>query len=405
MPAKKKVVKDPIDSVLSNIEKAMGNKGGDSPFSRFGKIKTEKVPSISFGIPAIDEASRIGGVPRGKIIEVYGPESGGKSLLSLYLIASAQKQGLETVLIDAEGSFDPLWAEQHGVDVENLIWSNNFASGENALEYAYQFCKSGAVGLIVIDSTTSLVPKAELDGTLEDNARVGVQAALLSRGVRKISDACIKWGTCCLFINQIREKIGVVYGSNETTPGGRALRFYSSQRLRVSAIGKMKVKENGQDVVIGQLSRVTFVKNKIAPPWGQGEFKIVFSPESLNPVVMLANKAKEEALVKTYKGIFRIAKGVFETNSIDTGTTSMVELADWLIEKGMVIDLLDALIEDVDNDPNAEAIDEAVLEMKEDHSKIVSPRGNDGPIFEAKKIGDGDVKDIDPEELNETLEE
>jgi len=168
--------RDPMESVLANIEKQMGNKGARPAFSRFADIKALDHPVISFGLPAVDEASYCGGVPRGKMIEIFGPESSGKSLLTLYLMGSAQKQGLECALLDVEQSFDPHWAAQHGVNVDKLVYSNDFDSGEQALEYAYQLCKSGAFGLVVIDSTAALVPKAELEGTLEDNARVGAQA-------------------------------------------------------------------------------------------------------------------------------------------------------------------------------------------------------------------------------------
>lgn len=207
----KTLTKDPMESILANIEKQMGNKS--SPIlSRFGNIKSNASPSISFGIKAVDEASYINGIPRGKMVEIYGPESSGKSLLTLYLIANAQKQGLECALLDVEQSFDPDWAAKHGVNIERLVYANEFECGEQALEYAYQMVKSGAFALVVVDSTAALTPKAELEGTLEDNAKIGAQAQLLSRGCRKIRSSCGTTGTTCVFINQVRMKIGVMYG-------------------------------------------------------------------------------------------------------------------------------------------------------------------------------------------------
>ena len=394
--------KDPIDSVLANIEKQMGNKGGKSTFARFGNIEPSDVPVISFGHKPVDDASYCGGVPRGKMVEIFGPESSGKSLLTLFLIASAQKQGLECVLIDIEQSFDPIWAAQHGVDVAKIVYSNDFDSGEQALEYAYQICKSGAFGLVVIDSTAALTPLSELDGTLEDNARVGEQARMMSRGCRKIKKATGETKTTCIFVNQIRMKIGVMYGNPETTPGGQALKFYSDQRICTRSKSKIKVKEGGQDVIVGQISTVTFVKNKTARPFGKAEFQIVFDPKSLNPVVMLCNAAKFDKLVKPYKGLLNISKGVLGKDKIETGASTVVELADYLISENLVLPLLDKLIESTENDPTAEPIDGAILEMKEDPSKIVSPTNN--VIFEAKKVEDADIEEISELDIEEDLE-
>ena len=391
-------LKDPMDAVLRNIEKQMGNKG-TPVLSRFKNIETSNVPVISFGIKEVDAASYCGGIPRGKMIEIFGPESSGKSLISLHLIASAQKTGLECALLDIEQSFDPVWAAQHGVNPNELVFCNDFQSGENALEYAYQICRSGKFALVVIDSTAALTPKSELEGTLEDNARVGEQARILSRGCRKIRSACGSTDTTCVFINQVRMKIGVVYGNPETTPGGKALKFYSDMRIRVAGKSKIKIKEEGNDVIIGQLSSVTFVKNRVARPFGQAEFKVIFDQKSLNPVVMLVNAARNAKLVRPYKGILRINKGVLEADSIDTGATSMVEMADYLIANQLVLPLLTELENAIEEDSDLGTLDGAILEMKENHSKIVSPTGN--VSLEASKIDD-----IDPEELaDEILED
>ena len=395
---------DSMDAVLANIEKQMGNKGS-SVITRFSKIKTQSVPVISFGIPAIDEASHCGGLPRGKMVELFGHESSGKSLLSLYIIAQAQKQGLECVLLDIEQSFDPVWAAKHGVDVENLIYANTFdKGGEQALEYAYQLCKSGKFALVVIDSTAALTPLAELEGTLQDNARVGAQAQLMSRGCRKIRSVCGQNNTTCVFINQIRDKIGVMYGNPETTPGGKALKFYSDVRMRTQNKGKITVKtsdSSGKPLVVGQNSEVVFVKNKIAQPFGRASFKIIFDDAALNPVVMLCNEARSFKLIRPYKGIYRVSKEI-TGKMIDTGVTDVKDLADYLIENKLVIPIIDKMIEMADEDPTIDSIDDAILEMKENPSKIVSP--NEVKV-DANKLEDAKEEDLDEDIEEETPED
>ena len=383
---------DPMDAVLSGIEKAMGNKGKKPTFSRFKDITVEEVDTVSFGIPAVDEASYGGGIPKGKMVEIFGPESSGKSLLTLYLIGSCQKGGKNAALLDVEQSFDPIWAAKHGVDVPNLVYSNDFACGENALEYAYQLCKSGAFGIVVVDSTAALTPKSELEGSLDDNAVIGELARIMSRGCRKIVDACGKTGTSCIFINQIREKVGVVYGNPETTPGGKALRFYSHQRIRVASKEKIKVKEGGEDVIVGQISTVTFVKNKTARPFGKCEFKIIFDATALNPVVMLCNSLKTAKLVKTYKGLFNIPKDVLSKDKIDTGATTIIELANYLIKEDLVLTMLEKLEESLADGDFEGPIDEAILEMKTSPEKIVSPTLDNVVDLKTEAVKIGDAK-------------
>ena len=411
--ANKKEVKDPMESVLANIEKQMDRKAGRSTFKRFGKIERSTDNGIPFGIAAVDEASNCGGVLAGKLVEIFGHESSGKSLLSLYLIASAQRQGKECVLVDIEQSFDPSWAKRHGVDVNKLIYNNDFDSGEQALEYAYQFAKSGAIGLIVVDSTAALVPLSELNGSLEDNAVVGEQARMMSRGIRKITDAAGKTGTVCVFINQVRSKIGVMFGNPETTPGGKALSFYSSMRIKTYQKGKIKVPSgkkgsDGKDIgkVTGIICVAQFIKNKSATPFGQAEFKIIFDAKSMNPVVMLCEKARSLQFIKTYKGLLNIPKDV-TGEKIETEATTLVEMADFLIKNNLVMPILDKVIEEVENsNGEEEAIDECILEMKADPSKIVSP--NDGTEVEvgaeklsaatAEELGDDAKEETSPDE-------
>jgi recombination protein RecA len=394
--------RDPLDAVLANIEKQMDNKGRPV-LTRFRNVETEKVPVIPFGIKDIDDASYCGGVPRGKMVELFGLESSGKSLLSLYLIASAQQQGLECALLDIEQSFEPAWAKLHGVNVDNLVWGNSFDNGESALEYSYQLCKSGAFGLVVIDSTAALTPQSELEGSLEDNARIGEQARLLSRGCRKIRSACGQGNTTCIFINQVRMNVGVTYGNPEVTPGGKALKFYSDQRIRVAPKTKIVVKQNGKDVVVGQISTVTFVKSKVARPYGKAEFKIIFDAKSLNPVVMLCNAARSAKLVRPFKDILNISKGVLGDDKIETGTTSATDLADYLIKNNYVIPLVEALERAVEEDGTLDPIDGAILEMKEDSSKIVSPK--DGVILESKQLSDASLAEIGDDSKEEVLDD
>jgi len=391
-------IKDPMEAVLANIEKQMGNK--DRPLlSRFGNINAENIPVIPFGLKSVDEASYCGGIPRGKMVEIFGPESSGKSLLSIYSMASAQRQGLEVALLDVEQSFDPIWAKRHGLDVGKLIYCNDFSCGEQALEYAYQLCKSGAFAIITVDSTAALTPKSELEGTLEDNARIGAQAQLMSRGCRKIRASCGTTNTTCLFINQIRMNVGVMYGNPETTPGGKALKFYSDMRIRIEGKQKITVKEGKEDKVVGRVSTVTFVKNRVGRPFGRAEFKIIFDPSALNPVVMLCNEARNLKLVKPYKGILGLQKEV-TGEKVDTGATTIIELADYLIKNNMVITLLDKVVEEKENDPTDSILDEAILEMKNDSSKIVSPMAEQITLDE-KKIEDADPKDFSEEEEEE----
>jgi RecA/RadA recombinase len=302
----------------------------------------------------------------------------------------------------------------HGVDVESLVYANTFeGAGEEALEYTYQLCDSGAFGLVVVDSTAALTPMSEIEGSLENNARVGAQAQMMSRGCRKICSACGKTQTTCVFINQIRMKIGVTWGNPETTPGGKALPFYSHVRVKVGKAGTIKATEDGIEKVVGQMSRVQFIKNKIARPFGQAEFKIVFDPDALNPVVMLANTLREAKMISIYKGIYGIAKNIAidyfdEKKAIPTGATTMTQLADYFIEEGLVGKMIEILEDEFENDPmvkvNIGEIDSAILELKEDKSKIVSPTGK--AVIEATKIEDLSEEEIEAIEAEaEEIEE
>lgn len=286
MSDERKKKMDALNVTLAKLDKTYGK----GTVMRLTDDNIQNVPAISTGSLGLDIALGIGGLPRGRVVEIYGPESSGKTTLTLHAIAEAQKAGGIAAFIDAEHAFDRTYAEALGIDLDNLLVSQP-DSGEQALEITENLIRSTAIDIIVVDSVAALVPKAELEGDMGDS-KMGLQARLMSQALRKLTGVISKTSCCCIFINQLREKIGVMFGNPETTTGGNALKFYSSVRLDIRRIGAIK----DRDQVMGNRTRVKVQKNKLAPPFKQVEFDIMYG-KGISKAGEVLDLAVEEDLI------------------------------------------------------------------------------------------------------------
>jgi recombination protein RecA len=276
-----------LQLTLDKLEKTYGK----GTVMKLGDNAIEAVEFIPSGSIALNAALGIGGLPKGRVIEIYGPESSGKTTLALHAIAESQKAGGIAAFIDAEHAFDRFYAKKLGVDVENLLVSQP-DNGEQALEIVENLIRSGAIDIIVIDSVAALTPKSEIEGEMGDS-KMGLQARLMSQALRKLTSTISKTATCCIFINQLREKIGIMFGNPETTTGGNALKFYSSIRLDIRKINQLKEGEE----IIGNRVRVKVVKNKLAPPFRKAEFDIIYG-EGISRILEIIDLAVEYNIIK-----------------------------------------------------------------------------------------------------------
>ena len=356
-----------LQTALAQIEKQFG-KGAVMKLGQNSSLNVEAIPTGSL---SLEIALGIGGVPRGRIVEIYGPESSGKTTVALHIVAEAQKMGGEAVFIDVEHALDPVYAQALGVDIDSLLVSQP-DTGEQALEICEALVRSGAIDVVVVDSVAAMTTKAEIEGEMGDSF-VGLQARLMSQALRKLTGAISKSNAVCIFINQLREKIGVMYGNPETTPGGRALKFYSSVRLDVRK--KDPIKEGGE--IIGNLTRVKVVKNKVAPPFREAEFDIMYG-EGISREGEIIDLAVKLDIIKKSGSWYS-----YEGNRIGQGRDKVKQ---YLKENPdvreqiakQVMDQKDQLLapskakkkEDVADKPAASQPEETVVPMREESSSI-----------------------------------
>jgi recombination protein RecA len=317
-----------LQLTIDKLEKTYGK----GTVMKLSDNTVQDIPAISTGSLGLDMALGIGGIPRGRVIEVYGPESSGKTTLTMHCIAEAQKAGGLAAFIDAEHAFDKNYAEKLGIDIENLLISQP-DNGEQALEIAEHLIRSGAIDIIVIDSVAALVPKSELEGEMGDS-KMGLQARLMSQALRKLTGAINKTGCSCIFINQLRDKIGVMFGSPETTTGGNALKFYASVRLDIRRIGQIK---EGADNILGNRTKVKVVKNKVAPPFKVVEFDIMYG-QGISKVGEIIDLGVEFEIIKKAGSWFS-----YEGNKLGQGRDAVKTL---LLDNPELMEELEIKIKD-----------------------------------------------------------
>lgn len=317
-----------LQLTLDKLEKTYGK----GTVMKLSDNTVQDIPAISTGSLSLDMALGVGGIPRGRVIEIYGPESSGKTTLSMHCIAEAQKAGGLAAFIDAEHAFDKAYAEKLGIDTENLLISQP-DNGEQALEIAEHLIRSGAIDIIVIDSVAALVPKGELEGEMGDS-KMGLQARLMSQALRKLTGAINKTGCACIFINQLRDKIGVMFGSPETTTGGNALKFYASVRLDIRRIGQIK---ESADNILGNRTKVKVVKNKVAPPFKVVEFDIMYG-EGISKVGEIIDIGVEFDIIKKAGSWFS-----YEGNKLGQGRDAVKTL---LLDNPELMEELETKIKD-----------------------------------------------------------
>lgn len=426
--ARAKKIKDPMEGVLANLHKIIGHKGSESAIYRYGDKEAKNIETISFGYPEIDEASAIGGVQKGKLVEMYGLPSSGKSFLSLKLIASAQSAGERCFLVDAEQSFDPAWAKKHGVDVDNLYIVNESISAEKYMDLINSACDSGAFGLVVVDSTAALIPQKELDGSVGDQD-YALLARIMSKGCKKLMSSCDKGNTACVFINQVRANIkgaGKRGADEYVTPGGNALDFCAHMRILVWPGGMIRVAgDDGEKVSIGKRSYVRFVKNKLGNPDKKCEIQIVFDETAMNPIVKLVTLAKSYKIFNVRLGEYGIKTDILDTDLnistkyYNTKATSFGDLAHWVLSNGYIEDLIDimkGIVDDEEDDDKLKLIDIDIYKIiaTDDDGEYtsknmwISPLGDFSiPIDEdvAKNSLDDDSDDASDEESRQILVE
>ena len=349
-----------LDTAISQMEKAFGK----GIIMRLGDNADMSVSAVSTGSLSLDMALGIGGVPRGRIIEIYGPESSGKTTVALHVAAEVQKQGGQAAFIDAEHALDPVYAKALGVDIDQLLVSQP-DSGEQALDVTEALVRSGAVDVVVIDSVAALVPQAEIEGEM-GQSHVGLQARLMSQALRKLSGSISKTNCICIFINQLREKVGVMYGNPEVTPGGRALKYYSSVRIEVRKSESLK---NGSEVY-GNRTKAKVVKNKVASPFKVAEFDILYG-KGISRAGEILDMGTELGLIQksgawfSYNGE-RIGQGKDNARKfIETNKSVMDELDAKIREKYQSADLSELERADLDDDLEGDDFDIRVLDMDE----------------------------------------